>query len=359
MAGTSLKSTAMLLATVLLAALTIAPTVVAQDQVIVEYFHKPTCIECGQYVNSEGFDNLINNLKNEYAEKVYIDWLDVNYEEIMERLIEYNITLTPAVVFNGEYRLVRNEITMENLRETMDALLADEEISGFEGGLKTISASVIIVAGLVDGVNPCAISLLVFFISFLTGLHRSKGSVLRMGAAYILGLYVVYFALGLGLVNTISILGIEHPIGKLGAAILILLGVLNLRDAFTYETPLLKFPSFAVPMVKRLTGRAVIPAALVLGGFVSLFEFACSGGAYIGVLILLSSKARFWEGVGYLLLYNIFFALPLVVVLLLGTRAENLVRIDRWRVLNRRQMKAVTGVFMILLAVATYYWAFL
>jgi len=82
-------------------------------------------------------------------------------------------------------------------------------------------------------------------------------------------------------------------------------------------------------------------------------------GAYIGILILLSSKARFWEGVGYLLLYNIFFALPLVVVLLLGTTAENLVRIDRWRVLKRRQMKAVTGVFMILLAVATYYWAFL
>ena len=358
MAGAPLSKTALLLATAL-ALLLAAPWVAAQDQVVVEYFHKPTCIECGQYVNSEGFDNLINNLKIEYGERVYIDWLDVNYEPIMERLMEYNITLTPAVVFDGEYRLVRNEITMERLRETMDALLADEEISDFEGGLKTISASVIVIAGLVDGVNPCAISLLVFFISFLTGLHRSKGSVLRMGAAYILGLYAVYFALGLGLVNTISILGIEHPVGKLGALILILLGLLNIRDAVTLEAPLLKFPGFAVPTVKSLTGKAVIPAAFALGGFVSLFEFACSGGAYIGILILLSSKARFWEGVGYLALYNVFFALPLVVVLLLGTRAENLVRIDRWRVLNRRQVKAVTGVAMILIALVTYYWAFL
>ena len=95
------------------------------DQVLIEYFHKPQCKSCGQYVNSEGFDQLIQKLKNEYGTKIYIDWLDVNYQEILERLIAYNISLTPAVVFNREFRLVRGDITMDSLREAVDALLAD------------------------------------------------------------------------------------------------------------------------------------------------------------------------------------------------------------------------------------------
>lgn len=331
----------------------------AQEQIIIEYFHKPTCIECGQYLNSEGFDALIDTLKNEYGEKVYIDWLDVNHPKIMERLIEYNITLTPAVVFNSKYRLVRGEITIENLREIMNDLLEGNEISNFDGGIASISASMIVIAGLVDGINPCAISLLVFFLSFLTGLKRSKKNVFKMGLAYILGLYAVYFALGLGLVNTISFFGIEHPIGKIGVFILLILGLLNLRDAFTFETPILKFPNFATPTVKNLTSKAVLSAALILGGFVSLFEFACSGGVYIGILVLLSAKTRFWEGMVYLIIYNFFFVLPLIIVLILGTQADNLIKIDHWRVLNRRNMKIITGLSMILLAITTYYWAFI
>jgi len=330
----------------------------AQDQIIVEYFHKPTCIDCGQYRNSEGFDALIDNLKNEYAENVYIDWLDVNHPKIMERLIDYNITLTPAVIFNGKYKLIRGEITMESLREIMDDLLEGNEILNFEGGITSISVSMIIIAGLVDGINPCAISLLVFFLSFLTGLKRSKEKVFKMGLAYILGLYAVYFALGLGLVNTISFLGIEHPIGKIGAFILLFLGLINIRDAITFETPILKFPKFATPTVKKLTSKAVFPAALILGGFVSLFEFACSGGVYIGILVLLSAKTRFLEGLIYLIIYNFFFVLPLIIVLILGTQAENLVKIDRWRVKNRRYMKIISGLSMILFAITTYYWAF-
>lgn len=79
----------------------------------------------------------------------------------------------------------------------------------------------------------------------------------------------------------------------------------------------------------------------------------------MGILVLLSSEARYWEGVGYLILYNLVFILPLLVILLLGTRAEILARIDRWRVRRRRQMKAVGGVFMTLLGIATYYGVFL
>jgi len=123
--------------------------------------------------------------------------------------------------------------------------------------------------------------------------------------------------------------------------------------------------------------RAIIPSIIVrvepvdkLHRALEIFErqviengvhihVAARAGVYVGILVLLSSEARYWEGVGYLILYNLVFILPLLVILLLGTRAETLARIDRWRVQRRRQMKAVGGVFMILLGIATYYGVFL
>jgi cytochrome c biogenesis protein CcdA len=76
-------------------------------------------------------------------------------------------------------------------------------------------------------------------------------------------------------------------------------------------------------------------------------------------LMLFSSYARFWEGVGYLLLYNLAFVVPLVVILLVGTQAEIFARIDKWRVIRMGQMKAIGGAFMILLGIVTYYWVFI
>jgi cytochrome c-type biogenesis protein len=110
--------------------------------------------------------------------------------------------------------------------------------------------------------------------------------------------------------------------------------------------------------VRSLVDKAVLPTSLVLGGFVSLCEFACSGGVYVGILILLSTKERHWEGILYLILYNLVFVAPLVVILILGTQAENLVKMDRWRVINRRRMKTAAGIFMIILGIATYYYMF-
>jgi cytochrome c biogenesis protein CcdA len=359
--GSGRKSRALITIIVLIILFTasIRPVWGTSDKISIEYFHKPKCKTCGGQLNSEGFDAIIRDLEDEYGPQIETEWIDLNEDENLVRIMDYNITLSPAVVFNREYHLVRDEITPESLRETVNALLDPRSTPPPMGGLAKISLPVILVSGLVDGFNPCAFSLLIFFISFLLGLQKTRGNILRMGTAYIAGNFIMYLALGLGLLQAISFLGIEHPVGKLGTALLIVLGLLNLRDAFSWGEDLLKFPKRAVPTVKSLINKGIVPAALVLGGFVSMLEFACSGGVYVGILVLLSSSARFWEGVGYLLLYNLAFVAPLVVILLLGTQAETLARIDEWRVIRRRQMKAIGGAFMIILGIVTYYWVFM
>jgi len=54
-------------------------------------------------------------------------------------------------------------------------------------------------AGLLDGFNPCAISMLLFFLSLLVLSERQNKELIYVGASYILGTFLAYFAIGVGL----------------------------------------------------------------------------------------------------------------------------------------------------------------
>jgi len=88
-----------------------------------------------------------------------------------------------------------------------------------------------------------------------------------------------------------------------------------------------------------------------MGVLVGLGEFPCSGSIYVGVLALLSSGAGFTEG-----LYNFMFVLPLILILLSASNLDTLLKIDTWRVKRRRQVRFASGIFLIALGLATWYW---
>jgi len=53
------------------------------------------------------------------------------------------------------------------------------------------------VAALIDSINPCAFSILLLTIAFLMSIGKVRSSVLAIGSAYILGIFVVYLVIGL------------------------------------------------------------------------------------------------------------------------------------------------------------------
>ena len=57
----------------------------------------------------------------------------------------------------------------------------------------------ILAAGLIDGINPCAFTTIIFLLSYLVYLGRKKREVLIAGAAFSAGVFMAYTALGLGL----------------------------------------------------------------------------------------------------------------------------------------------------------------
>ena len=95
--------------------------------------------------------------------------------------------------------------------------------------------------------------------------------------------------------------------------------------------------------------KASLPAALVLGIVVGLYEFPCTGGPYLMVLSLLHTQGRFWSGMGYLVLYNIVFVLPLVIFLVLTGNRSILDKIQEWRKNNMKGFRIWGSLILIAL----------
>ena len=108
-------------------------------------------------------------------------------------------------------------------------------------------------------------------------------------------------------------------------------------------------PESKKPTIKKYIEKATIPAAVVLGVLVSLFELPCTGGIYFAILNLLSNSMTFSEGVPWLALYNLIYVLPLAIILgviLAGVSAE---RANSWRLENRRGLRLILGLVMLLI----------
>lgn len=212
-------------------------------------------------------------------------------------------------------------------------------------------------AGLIDSFNPCAITILLLFIGVLFGLRKSRQLILVMGFFYIAAIYITYLAIGLGLLKIVHLFGIPHFMAKAGAVIALMVGLISLKE---YFFPNWKWPiNLSISVASRQTisewaFKATIPASIIVGFLVGVFEFPCSGAIYFATIGLLSAKATFFKGVIYLLLYNLMFVLPLVAVYLLATNRLITERMISWQESRGSLMKLVTGIFMLALAAVIF-----
>jgi len=211
------------------------------------------------------------------------------------------------------------------------------------------------VAALIDSINPCAFSVLIVTIAFLLSLGRLRSSVLQIGSAYILGIFVVYMLIGLGILQVLHLFDTPHFMAKLGASVLIALGLISLLNHFVPTFPLkVKIPQFAKAPMAQLMEKTSLPSALALGGLTGLCEFPCTGGPYIMVIGLLHDRGTHVAGLGYLLLYNLIFILPLVVILLLASERSLLAKVEAWKKSNAGAMRLWGGQAMVLLGLLIF-----
>src|SRR5574337_1459370 len=106
--------------------------------------------------------------------------------------------------------------------------------------LPQITLPTVIVAGVVDGINPCAFTVLLLFITaLLTTLRADEQSVnairlrmMGMGSIYIAAVFLTYLALGVGLLKSLDFFTRQHVPARFGALLAILFGLWMLKDYF-------------------------------------------------------------------------------------------------------------------------------
>ncbi|MEK7174808.1 MAG: cytochrome c biogenesis protein CcdA [Patescibacteria group bacterium] len=206
------------------------------------------------------------------------------------------------------------------------------------------------IAALIDSVNPCAFSILLLTIAFLFSLGKARTGILKIGGSYIFGLFAIYILIGLGILQTLHIFNTPHFMAKVGATLLLVLGFINLINYYFPAFPIkLKIPQAAHHKMAALMEKASAPTAFLLGGLVGLCEFPCTGGPYLMILGLLHDTSTYLNGLGYLILYNLIFILPLAVILAIASNKNLLEKVQTWKKQETGNMRLWGGLAMVTL----------
>lgn len=220
-----------------------------------------------------------------------------------------------------------------------------------------ITLPLVLTTGLLDSLNPCAISLLLIYIGLLFSLGKKRETILVFGFFYILSVYVVYFLIGIGILKTFVILKTPQLILKIGAILSIIFGILNIKEYFFPNSPLsIRMPYKVRQKANDIAHKANIPAAITLGALVGASEFPCSGVVYITILSYLQAKESFFNGIIYLLIYNLVFVFPLIIIYLISTNRIVVEKITNAQERLGRKMHLILAAVMISFGAAILIW---
>ncbi|MDX9981295.1 MAG: cytochrome c biogenesis protein CcdA, partial [Lentisphaeria bacterium] len=246
----------------------------------------------------------------------------------------------------------------------------DRELAAAKREIETLirgfSVAAILLAGLVDGVNPCAFAVIVFLVSYL-GLSRRGGrrSALLFGLLFTLGVFLCYFLIGLGLSELIDFLQGQRGVIRLVFAgmggLCLIFAVFAVWDTWRARREGAAAMRFGMPksfhrathaLIRNQAGRGVLGLGTVLLGMVvSTIELVCTGQIYFPALVLMNQAGRSARSLALLLAYNIAFIIPLVLVVLLAAYGVGSRQLAAWARRHAGLTRALTAVLFLALAV--------
>lgn len=299
-------------------------------------------------------------IEEKFKSRIKINSLDIgnieNYKLLLSLKSKYKSRLNftmPVFFLEGNFlngqRITRDSLTrfietsLSNPRKETGGLPAVNLISYFY----SFAPLVVLSAGLIDGINPCAFTVIVFFISFLALQGYKKRELIFVGSTFIFAVFLTYILIGLGFFGFFYRLSSFWLVSKIVNLIIgifsVILGILAVYDFIKFkktndtEGLILQLPRSIKNQIHRVVGLyyrkdrqkdesghgkalfTLIASAFISGFLVSLLEAACTGQTYLPAIsfILKASELKL-EAFGYLVAYNLMFIFPLAVIFIFG-----------------------------------------
>ena len=203
----------------------------------------------------------------------------------------------------------------------------------------------------IDSINPCAIGVLILMISVILGGHKSVGRMLLLGGLYIFAIFITYLLAGLGLLyflGSIPLFVTEYISITVGT-IIVLLGLVEIKDYFWYGRGFsLGIPVVFVKKIHEMAANISVPGVILTGVFVAGVELPCTGAPYLAIITLLSLNFNFQAFI-LLVIYNVIFVSPLIVILFLVAAGTKVSAIKEWKQNNKGYMRFAIGYMLIVL----------
>ncbi len=216
-------------------------------------------------------------------------------------------------------------------------------------GIDVPTLSIVLISAAVDSINPCAIGVLILMVSVVLGGKGSVGRLLYLGGLYIGAIFTTYLLAGLGLVyflQSVPLFVAEYLAIFVGTFV-ILAGLLEIKDYFWYGKGFsLQIPPYFANKIHEYSKNVTTTGVILLGCFIAAVELPCTGAPYLAIITLLSLNFNA-QALGLLILYNVVFVLPLIIILLLVAGGMKLNKIKKWKQSNKGYMRFAIGFMLI------------
>ena len=207
--------------------------------------------------------------------------------------------------------------------------------------------------GLLDGLNPCSMWVLLLMISLLAPLNDRR-RMLAIAGTFVLIQGIAYFLFMTAWLNLFLFIGLSRASQLAIAAIAISAGLINMKDFFAFGRGVsLSIPEKAKPGIynrmRAILHAESLPAAIIgaviLACLVQIVEFLCTSGfpaLFTRILTLRELDPASYYG--YLLLYISAYMIDDLVILSIGV-----VLLSRHRLQERegRWLKLISGLVMV------------
>ncbi len=354
------------------------PSMVDKNSSYFVYFYTSSCKDCN---NTQDF---LKTLSTDYEleisgktekSRLVIDRRNITQDNnliLLQQLFElYDVPEdkreVPVMFYSKGYISGYDHIK-ENLEKEIisgEALdfnysLLDKEIN--VKGLISQNTPGIFLTGLINGINPCSISMLFLLLSLVIS---KKANILKFGFSYIAGKMVAYFSFGITAYNIINVVdsaafrNVQYGVSILMILLSVILALLNFRDAYWAKKEIYNNVKMQLPgplrkynhriiafFAEKADSRLAVVIIFLLGAIISLGEFLCTGQIYVATIVYLVQNTSGLTGITVFsfVLYVLAASIPLIILVILVNRTKQLLLVSEFVRKHLPVIKIIFGV---------------
>lgn len=311
----------------------IASVSFAQEYILFYGNGCPHCAKVEEYIKN----NQINKTFDLSQKEVFFNKKNLNEFNgyLQKHSLTYDSIGVPFLIINSgaDCNYINGDVNIiEYFSGKLAQITAEKcEDTALSGGVQTTVEKsfkqrlaffwIMLPAAISDSINPCAFAVMLLLLSTILSRHKDKRKTLLAWAMFSFAVFITYLAMGVWLFSALASTSNTLVLKLIVGILWLLVWLANLKDYFRYgKWFVMEVPFSWRPKMQDLIYKVSSPRwAFAIGILVSLFLLPCSSGPYFTILWFMSSQSKDlnlrWYI--YLIVYNLIFVLPMLIIAIL------------------------------------------